>query len=629
MKIKVRLQLTFGVFVVALMAISLLMYLFFLEVNNAKKDGERLVEFSRNIFELNLLTNDYILHNGDNTREQWELKHRSLLDEIIKISWIENTEIKPMMNSINNEYLKIKQTFREFSDTVVNTGYNYNRNIPKHYRDALSTELITAVQEISATAYLMHMTIEKMLSRRLITVQVMSFIFIMIMFMLSVIGIIVSEKSIGSPLAKLASAVRKITSGNLGEKFDPILLKLNDEVGFLAMDFEKMRKKLKLSRENLEKKIRQRTRNLLEEKAKDDAILQNIGDGLVVVNKSGEIILANKVACDLIGICKEKKANQSWNDYLRIFDENDKSIHVKKHPLHKALKNRKKYVDNSHRMKKIDNTKFNAYIVATPVLLEKEMIGAVMVFRDITMEKNIDKAKTEFVSLASHQLRTPLSTMNWYAEMLLDGDAGKLKPTQQNHVVEIYNSSHRMAKLVNSLLNVSRLELGTFTIDPETANIVDIANDAINELMPKIKEKRIKFKVKLNDKIKPSKLDKKLIHIIFQNLLSNAIKYTGIRGNVSLSINQDEKEILITVKDDGIGIPKKQYGKMFTKLFRADNARKSDADGTGLGLYIIKSILSNCCGKIWFESKEGKGSTFFVSLPSQGMVAKKGTKKLT
>jgi signal transduction histidine kinase len=290
--------------------------------------------------------------------------------------------------------------------------------------------------------------------------------------------------------------------------------------------------------------------------------------------------------------------------------------------------------------KQISTTTFDTYyyvnrkghqfpVVTTisPIKNEKEIIGGISVFRDITNEKRIDQAKTEFVSLASHQLRTPLSTINWYTEMLLAGDIGKLTTEQHKYVKETYKASKRMVDLVNALLNVSRIELGTFVVEPKPMNIKEVLNEVISELQSLIKIKKTIVKVHL-DVNNTYQLDRKLIHIIFQNLISNALKYTPEKGKIIVSVTEGTKFIDIQVKDNGYGIPTNQGKLIFTKLFRADNIKDKESDGTGLGLYIVKSILDQTGGSIHFESEIDKGTTFFVKIPVRGMQAKKGARQL-
>jgi len=229
----------------------------------------------------------------------------------------------------------------------------------------------------------------------------------------------------------------------------------------------------------------------------------------------------------------------------------------------------------------------------------------------------IDKAKTEFVSLASHQLRTPLTAINWYTEMLLAGDAGKVLPKQKKYLKEIYSGNQRMVGLVNALLSASRLELGTFVFEPEPTDVGALVQSTIAEQKVLLRLKKIQFSTTMEKGLPRVYADPKLLRVIVQNLLSNAIKYTPEDGSISLTVSVDEhaQQMLILVSDTGYGIPKSQQDKIFSKLFRADNARMKDAEGTGLGLYIVKSIVEHAGGTVSFTSEENKGSVFTVALP--------------
>lgn len=242
----------------------------------------------------------------------------------------------------------------------------------------------------------------------------------------------------------------------------------------------------------------------------------------------------------------------------------------------------------------------------------------------------IDKAKSEFVSLASHQLRTPLSAINWYSEMLLAGDAGALNEEQKKFVDEIYAGNQRMVELVNALLNVSRLELGTFLVEPAPTDVAALAQSVIDEQKPEIARKQQQFTASLASGLPQYQMDQKLLRMVVQNLLSNAVKYTPEHGTVSLDLSRaSDGALRLRVADTGYGIPKEQQKKIFSKLFRADNVRAMDTEGTGLGLYIVKSIIDHAGGSIRFESEEGKGTTFFVEFPAEGMKKRAGTKSLS
>jgi PAS domain S-box-containing protein len=377
--------------------------------------------------------------------------------------------------------------------------------------------------------------------------------------------------------------------------------------------------KLKKSRETLERKVIERTKSLEMARAKEEAILHSIGDGLIATDEKGQIILINKTAEKLLEKESKNVMGKIFSETIRLEDEYGTSIPQDRHPVSMALLGNKISTRNVretlyHARK--DKSRFPLAIMVTPVTLEKKVIGTIKVFRDITNEHQIDRAKTEFVSLASHQLRTPLSTVSWYTEMLLEGNIGCLNEKQKKYLTEVYHGNQRMIELVNALLDVSRLELGTFTIEPKPTDMVRLAKSVIHEQTPQIDIRKIELSFS-PEKIPIINADPKLVRMIIQNILSNAIKYTPDGGKVKVSISlANKKNVLFKVTDNGYGIPKNQQDKIFTKLFRADNVREKDTDGTGLGLYIVKSVVENSGGKIWFEStKEKPGTTFFVTLP--------------
>ena len=452
-------------------------------------------------------------------------------------------------------------------------------------------------------------------------------------------------------IVKLHHGTEIIEAGNLNYKVGTAT---KDEVGQLSRSFDKMVVSLKNSRSDVDKKIEEQTKdlriktkdlddqkiailNILEdveeeknktelEKNKVDAVLHSIGDGVFVVDKNLQVILVNEVAAKMAGYEMKDILNKKYTDTFKFLFEDNKKVNDKF--IVDAIKTKKIQEMSNHTMLVDKNN--NAIQVAdssAPLLDDKKnVIGCVVVFRDVTKERDIDKAKTEFVSLASHQLRTPLSAINWYAEMLMAGDAGPLNQEQSDYLKEIYKGNQRMVDLVNSLLNVSRLELGTFVVEPKAVDIRTIADSMIKELEPQVAAKKIVLTKKYDDSISPIMLDEKLTAMIFQNLLSNAVKYTPEKGQVNLTMKKGKENLEIEVLDTGMGIPKSQQGKIFEKLFRADNVRQTDTEGTGLGLYIVKSILDNAGGRISFKSVENKGTTFYVSLPLSGMKKKEGTK---
>lgn len=229
--------------------------------------------------------------------------------------------------------------------------------------------------------------------------------------------------------------------------------------------------------------------------------------------------------------------------------------------------------------------------------------------------KDLDAEKDNFLSMASHELNSPLAAIKGYLSMMLDeGIGGKLTKKQHEFLDMVYTSSKRLAHLVNDLLNVSRIEQGRIHLVYDETNINDIINQASKELSPNIKEAKHKLILNLDEKLPNSWWDQDRINEIVTNLLSNAVKYTEPGGRIEIASQTAHDKILVSISDNGIGIPRDSIGRIFGK-FEQGNMNRDQRKGTGLGLYIVKNLVELHGGKIWVDSVEGKGTTFFFTLP--------------
>ena len=380
----------------------------------------------------------------------------------------------------------------------------------------------------------------------------------------------------------------------------------------------------KTEEENSKGSLLKINRQIAEDKARIDAMLKNIGEGIIGVTDKGEIYYINQAAEDMLGIKLDLVLGRTFIQEVKFLDEKGNVTSVESNPLRTAMNsgnvvyNKEMYFENSLK------EKFPVAVAASPVILQNLVIGGVIIFRDITREKEIDRMKTEFISLASHQLRTPLSAMKWFSEMLIDGDLGQLSEEQMKVIRNINKSNQRMIELVNSLLNISRIESGRLIIDPEPTFLKEIVDEIVVELQPKIEEKHHKLIVSVHGDLPKINVDPKLIRHVYMNLLTNAIKYTNPNGEITVLISKNDTEIISQVSDNGLGIPKAQQDRIFDKFFRADNVVRVVTDGTGLGLYLIKAIVESSGGRIWFKSDEGKGTSFWFALPLAGSKANEG-----
>ena len=229
--------------------------------------------------------------------------------------------------------------------------------------------------------------------------------------------------------------------------------------------------------------------------------------------------------------------------------------------------------------------------------------------------QRLDEAKNEFISMASHQLRTPLTSIKGYLDMMLEGDLGKISPTQRAVLREAFSSSERMVRLINDFLNVSRLQTGKFTIDKQSVDIAQILRDEVSLLKVVADQRSVEMVLKIDKKIPSLAVDSEKIRQVMLNMIDNAIYYSNPHKKVVITLRSSGKMIEFSVKDSGIGVSKSEQTNLFGKFFRGTNAKKRRPDGTGVGLFLAKKVILSHDGEMIFESEEGKGSTFGFRLP--------------
>lgn len=232
----------------------------------------------------------------------------------------------------------------------------------------------------------------------------------------------------------------------------------------------------------------------------------------------------------------------------------------------------------------------------------------------------LDEAKDEFVSMASHQLRTPLTSIKGYLSMVLEGDAGKVTDTQRDMLGQAFFSSQRMVYLISDLLNVSRLKTGKFIIESKPVYLPDLVESEVSQLQEGAKAKNITLTYNKPEKFPTLNLDEMKLRQVVMNFSDNAIYYTPQHGKIDIDLKDTEKAVEFRVKDSGIGVPPNEKHKLFTKFYRAENARKTRPDGTGLGLFMAKKVIVAQGGSVIFDSKEGQGSTFGFSFPKDKLL---------
>lgn len=344
---------------------------------------------------------------------------------------------------------------------------------------------------------------------------------------------------------------------------------------------------------------------LLSQHSRTESLIESLSNGVIMFDAQKRVILANPVAVKLTGLPKE---GYFLNELYKLFSGAKLDEIVSR-------------VLADGKTAKIDKTNVVNYVfevVTTPVRDFKEnIVGGAIILHDITHITEVDRMKTEFMSVAAHQLRTPLGSMRWNLEMLIDGDAGELSNEVKKQIAKIYESDRHLIDLVNDLLNVSRIEQGRVEDNPTETQVEDVIAAAIEEASGIAQEKGVKLTFSRTKDLLPKiMIDQKRFREVVTNLISNAIKYNGKQnGIVDVVITQDSDKFDMIVADNGIGIPVQDQGKIFSKFYRGENAIRSETEGSGLGLFVVKSYVEGWGGKVSFQSTEGKGTMFTVTIP--------------
>jgi len=356
-------------------------------------------------------------------------------------------------------------------------------------------------------------------------------------------------------------------------------------------------------------------RNSLEElKNKYLTILQNVGEGLVATDNEGKILIMNQTAENILNWKSAEVVGKSLIEIIPLEDDSGSKISPAKRPLSLALSAGKKFEGSNYFYRKKDGVKFPVGITVAPNILGGKIVGAIEVFRDITTEKEIESAKINFLSVAAHQLRTPLGSMRWYLEMALS--EYKMDGELKGIIEQVLDGNRRMVKLINDFLNVNRIDQRRVRDNPVPTDIIASIKTVVERQSVEAERKSLKVEMVFSQTSLPQvNLDPDRLIDVLTNLVSNSIKYNKNKGLVKIGARLIEDSIEIKVEDNGIGIPKKEQEKIFSRFFRAGNAVRSDTEGSGLGLFVVKSYIESWGGKIWFTSQENKGTVFTILIP--------------
>jgi len=418
------------------------------------------------------------------------------------------------------------------------------------------------------------------------------------------------------PIKQLKAHVERISRGDLQAPSDWKLS--HDELDGLGLSFLDMTKKLKVSQEALKERVHERTRELMAANERIEQEVSNVRkfqqavesafDAVFMASKDSRIVYVNPAWERLTGYSREELMGQdAW-----IFTDMQTDSHFRTQ-FHNAIRRGESFYTEDIPAHRKNGADFEMELTVYPLKDADGSTFLVGVAHDITRRRRLDRAKTDFVSLASHQLRTPLTGIRWALGRLHKGK-DVFTEHQQQMLAAARSATSRMAETIDTMLSISRVEAERIELKPWDLRLDIFLSNLIHECAHLYEQKRQKVTLDC-DKDLRARTDPNVLHEIVSNLLTNAIKYTPEHGKIHLQASQHGKHIWIEIQDTGFGIPPNQQHKVFSKFFRGDNIVQNDPDGTGLGLYLVYALVRLIGGSITFVSEENRGTTFTLLLP--------------
>lgn len=364
---------------------------------------------------------------------------------------------------------------------------------------------------------------------------------------------------------------------------------------------------------------------------KAEVVIAAIAEGVLALDNKGVIELINPAAQKLIGWGKNDAIGLDYKSVLKIVDARDKELDPANDPVKQALESNKSvHVDTYSLLTADTNKKFLASITVSPV--GSLGSGVIVVFRDITNEKAEEREQAEFISTASHEMRTPVASIEGYLGLALNPQTAQVDEKAREYIGKAQEAAKHLGRLFQDLLDVSRADDGRLSNNPKVVDVVPLVGDVVQGLLSKATEKglTVEYKPDPDYTLPPGKgtergervlsqvlyvnVDNDHLREVVSNLVENAIKYTP-SGSVTVDAEGDEQHVTISISDSGIGIPKEDLPHLFQKFYRVDNTETREIGGTGLGLYLCRKLTEAMGGQIWAESEYKKGSTFYVRFP--------------
>ena len=359
---------------------------------------------------------------------------------------------------------------------------------------------------------------------------------------------------------------------------------------------------------------------------KSEVVINAIADGVIALDSRGTIELINPAAQRIIGWGKQDALALGYKSVLKLVNKIGQELDDTTNPIARVLNTNQQISSDEFSLVTNSGKNILISIVISPV--GQAGSGVIIVFRDITNEKAEERQQAEFISTASHEMRTPVASIEGYLGLVLNPNTATIDERARDFINKAHASAQHLGRLFQDLLDVTKADDGRMANNPKVIDVVTFTHDIVQGLKQKADEKQLVYYFKpmpdgdessklLSRNISPvfyTNVDSDHLHEVIGNLIENAIKYTP-KGEVIIDVSGDDSHVLISVADTGLGIPREDQGHLFQKFYRVDNSDTREIGGTGLGLYLCRRLTEAMGGRIWVESEYRKGSTFYLELP--------------
>lgn len=364
--------------------------------------------------------------------------------------------------------------------------------------------------------------------------------------------------------------------------------------------------------------------------SRGDMVLEAIADGVLMLDAKGNVDVINPAAQRILGWNRKDSIGINYKSILKVSDMNNHEIAENEHPIERCLLNNQPEKTSSIQLETASGKKIVTSLIVSPAGSTGQSSGVIVIFRDITKEQAEEREQAEFISTASHEMRTPVASIEGYLGLALNPQTATIDEKARTYIQKAQESAHHLGQLFQDLLDVTRADDGRLNSKPKVTDIVDMAHEICTELLSKATKKNVRIDYKPmpdlyveKDQSRGDKVVTPVFYVnvdpghlreVLTNLIDNAIKYTP-KGNVTINIEGNKKSVTFSVEDTGIGIPKEDIPHLFQKFYRVDNTDTREIGGTGLGLYLSRRLIESMEGRLWVDSIYKQGSTFFVELP--------------